>query len=152
MFGSLNIVSKIKKYRNRKKDNFGSPENKGGVYQRKKRKKVPAPPKKKRNKKSPYKTSAINYVLISSTKGKGNDVYDSLGDIMKGEKKEKKKVSIKERHPLYGEYNAIAKIEIDGSLLKEGETHTDALGKYVTDKIKTIPGVLGTKTLTGIPF
>ncbi|EQD36384.1 transcription regulator, partial [mine drainage metagenome] len=46
-----------------------------------------------------------------------------------------------EVHPLFGEYDLIVKI--DASDFSE-------LGKIVIEKIRTIEGVIDTKTLTGI--
>jgi DNA-binding Lrp family transcriptional regulator len=48
-----------------------------------------------------------------------------------------------ELHPLFGEYDLIAKLEAKNFNL---------LGQIVVDKIRTIPGVVDTKTLTGIKF
>ena len=43
-----------------------------------------------------------------------------------------------ELKPLYREYDMIAKVEID---------NTKKLGKFVTNKIKSLDGVIDTKTL-----
>ena len=48
---------------------------------------------------------------------------------------------IQEIHPLFGEYDLIAKIE--------AEDYED-IGEIVIQKIKTIDGITDTKTLTGI--
>ena len=48
-----------------------------------------------------------------------------------------------ELHPLFGEYDLIAKIEA-----KDYES----IGKIVIHKIRTIDGILYTSTLTGIKF
>src|SRR6266566_803164 len=50
---------------------------------------------------------------------------------------------IVELHPLFGEYDLIAKIEAEDF---------NVLGQVVVDKIRSIPGVIDTKTLTGIKF
>ena len=50
---------------------------------------------------------------------------------------------IVELHPLFGEYDLIAKIE--GS-------DFDTLGHIIVNKIRTIEGVMDTKTLTGTRF
>ena len=48
-----------------------------------------------------------------------------------------------ELHPLFGEYDLIAKIEA-----KDYEN----IGQIIIHKIKTIDGIMDTKTLTGIKF
>jgi len=48
---------------------------------------------------------------------------------------------IKELHPLFGEYDLIAKVEAK---------NYDALGVIIIEKIRSIPGVVDTKTLVGI--
>jgi DNA-binding Lrp family transcriptional regulator len=48
-----------------------------------------------------------------------------------------------ELHPLFGEYDLIAKIEVKDY---------DGIGEIVIHKIKTIDGITDTKTLTGIQF
>ncbi len=76
---------------------------------------------------------AIGFVLISTAPGKEHEVYDAL----------KKIKEIVELHPLFGEYDLIAKIEAKDF---------NELGKIVVDQIRNIPGVIDTKTLTGIKF
>lgn len=76
---------------------------------------------------------AIGFVLITAASGKGVLINDKLHKIPE----------IVEHHPLLGEYDFIAKIETDGF---------ENLGKIVMDKIRTIPGVMDTKTLMGIHF
>ncbi len=76
---------------------------------------------------------AIGFVLISTAPAKEHEVYNKL----------KKLKGIKELHPLFGEYDLIAKIECKSF---------DELGEIVVDGIRTIPGVIDTKTLTGIRF
>ena len=76
---------------------------------------------------------AIGFVLISTAPSKEHDVYNAL----------KKINSIVEVHPLFGEFDLIAKIEAEDF---------NKLGELVVDKIRTIPGVINTKTLTGIKF
>jgi DNA-binding Lrp family transcriptional regulator len=46
-----------------------------------------------------------------------------------------------ELHPLFGEYDLIAKIEAEDY---------ESIGEIVIHKIKTIDGIIDTKTLTGI--
>ena len=74
---------------------------------------------------------AIGFVLIRTAPGKERDVYERLMKIK----------SIVEMHPLFGEYDIIAKIS--------GEDFQQ-LGEIIVDTIRTIPGVLETKTLTGV--
>ena len=50
---------------------------------------------------------------------------------------------IVELHPLFGEYDLIAKVEAEDF---------NELGQIVVDRIRTIHGVIDTKTLTGIKF
>jgi DNA-binding Lrp family transcriptional regulator len=75
----------------------------------------------------------IGFVLISTIAGKEHDVYASLIDMKE----------IIELHPLFGEYDIIAKIETE---------NFDDLGKIVVENIRTINGVLNTKTLAGTKF
>jgi DNA-binding Lrp family transcriptional regulator len=74
---------------------------------------------------------AIGFVLISTAPSKEHDVFNAL----------KKIESIVEIHPLFGEYDLIAKIETEDF---------NKLGELVVDKIRTIPGVINTKTLAGV--
>lgn len=76
---------------------------------------------------------AIGFVLISTAPAKEHDVYNELLKIPE----------IVELHPLFGEYDLIAKVEAEDF---------NTLGEIVIDKIRTIPGVIDTKTLTGIKF
>ncbi|UCD93265.1 MAG: Lrp/AsnC ligand binding domain-containing protein [Methanobacteriota archaeon] len=76
---------------------------------------------------------AIGFVLISTAPAKEHDVYEKLRGVPE----------IVELHPLFGEYDLIAKIEADDF---------NVLGQIVVDKIRTIQGVIDTKTLTGIRF
>ena len=48
-----------------------------------------------------------------------------------------------ELHPLFGEYDLIAKVEAEDF---------NALGQLVVDRIRSVSGVIDTKTLTGIKF
>lgn len=75
----------------------------------------------------------IGFVLIKSALMHEHEVYNKL----LGTKE------ILEIHPLFGDYDLIAKIEA-----KEFED----LGKIVVDKIRSIGGVIDTKTLTGTKF
>jgi DNA-binding Lrp family transcriptional regulator len=76
---------------------------------------------------------AIGFVLISTAPAKEHDVYNELLKIPE----------IVELHPLFGEYDLIAKIEAEDF---------NKMGEIVVDQIRTIKGVIDTKTLTGIKF
>ena len=66
---------------------------------------------------------AIGFVLISAAPAREHDVYNKLSKVPE----------IIELHPLFGEYDLIAKIEF-------------------VNKIRSIDGVIDTKTLTGTKF
>ncbi len=76
---------------------------------------------------------AIGFVLISTAPGKEHEVYNEL----------KKIPEIIELHPLFGEFDLIAKLETKDF---------NELGTIVVEKIRMIDGVIDTKTLTGIKF
>jgi len=76
---------------------------------------------------------AIGFVLISTAPAKEHDVYNELLGVSQ----------IVELHPLFGEYDLIAKIEAEDF---------NKLGQIVVDNIRLINGVIDTKTLTGIKF
>ena len=76
---------------------------------------------------------AIGFVLVSTNTTKEHDVYRELSKIME----------VIELHPLFGDYDFIAKIETDDF---------NKLGAVVVEKIRTIDGVRDTKTLTGMRF
>ena len=76
---------------------------------------------------------AIGFVLVSTAPAKEHEVYNELMKVPE----------IVELHPLFGEYDLIAKIEADDF---------NRLGQIVVDRIRAIPGVMDTKTLTGIKF
>ncbi len=76
---------------------------------------------------------AVGFVLVSTAPAKEHEVYNELLKVKE----------IVELHPLFGEYDLIAKVEADDFNL---------LGQIVVDKIRTIHGVIDTKTLTGIKF
>jgi DNA-binding Lrp family transcriptional regulator len=72
---------------------------------------------------------AIGFVLITTTPGKESEVFSVL-----------KKVSeIKELYPVFGDYDIIVKVEAKDA---------DALGSVIINKIRSIPGISDTKTLT----
>jgi DNA-binding Lrp family transcriptional regulator len=76
---------------------------------------------------------AVGFVLINVAPAHEHDVYNKLSKIPQ----------IVEIHPLFGEYDLIAKI--DASDFEE-------LGTIIVNKIRSITGVLDTKTLTGLTF
>ncbi len=74
---------------------------------------------------------SVAFVLINVAPMHEHEVYNNL---LKTEK-------ILEVHPLFGEYDLIVKIEIN--------SFRDLAG-FVGDKLKSMRGVLDTKTLTGV--
>jgi DNA-binding Lrp family transcriptional regulator len=73
---------------------------------------------------------AIGFVLITIAPVRENYVYNELS----------KEPEIIELQPLLGKYDLIAKIETD---------YYEKLGSIIINKIRTIAGVVDTKTLTG---
>ena len=73
---------------------------------------------------------AIGYVLISAAPAHEHEVYTKLSKIPE----------IVELHPLFGEFDLIAKVEPEDF---------EKLGTLVVEKIRSIKGVIDTKTLTG---
>lgn len=76
---------------------------------------------------------AIGFILISTAPAKEHDVYNELMKVKE----------VVELHPLFGEYDLIAKIEANDF---------NSLGQIVVDRVRSIEGVIDTKTLTGIKF
>jgi DNA-binding Lrp family transcriptional regulator len=76
---------------------------------------------------------AIGFVLISTSPAQEHKVYNELLSVK----------NVVELHPLFGEYDLIAKVSAE-------DFH--AVGQVVVDDIRGIPGVVETKTLTGIKF
>ncbi|MGE4275343.1 MAG: Lrp/AsnC ligand binding domain-containing protein [Candidatus Methanomethylophilaceae archaeon] len=76
---------------------------------------------------------AVGYVLITAAPSREHEVYSALSKIDE----------VVELTPLFGEFDMIAKIEADD---------LNRLGVVVVDRIRSTPGVLDTKTLTGIKF
>ena len=76
---------------------------------------------------------AVGYVLISVAPAREHDVFTKLSKVPE----------IVELHPLFGEYDFIAKIEAE---------NFEKLGSIVVNKIRSIEGVVDTKTLTGTKF
>ena len=76
---------------------------------------------------------AVGFILRSTAAAKEHEVYNELLKVKE----------VVELHPLFGEYDLIAKIEAEDFNL---------LGQVVVDNDRWIPGVIDTKTLTGIKF
>ena len=73
---------------------------------------------------------AIGFVLITAAPAHEHEVYAKLSKVPE----------IVEIHSLFGEFDIIAKIEADDF---------ESLGNIVVNKIRTIEGIIDTKTLTG---
>ena len=76
---------------------------------------------------------ATGFVLIKAAPTHEHEVYNKLSKIKE----------IIELHPLFGEYDIIAKIEVEDF---------EKLGQIIISKIRSIDGVIDTKTLTGLKF
>ncbi len=74
---------------------------------------------------------AIGFVLIRTTPGKEREVYEKLLKVK----------AIVELHPLFGEYDLLAKVSAEDF---------QVLGEIIVDDIRTVPGILETKTFTGV--
>lgn len=71
----------------------------------------------------------ICFILINAVSEYEHEVYSRLLNTP----------GVTEVHPLVGEYDLIAKVEFQD---------VDELGEFILNKIKTMKGVLCTKTLT----
>jgi DNA-binding Lrp family transcriptional regulator len=76
---------------------------------------------------------AVGFVLIRAAPNYEREVYYKLCKI----------TGITELHPIFGEYDFITKIEVEDF---------DKLANIVVKKIRTIMGVVDTKTLTRTKF
>ena len=76
---------------------------------------------------------AIGFVLIKAAPAYEHEVYNQLLKIPE----------IIELHPLFEEFDLIAKIESE---------NFEKLGDIVINKIRSITGIIDTKTLTGTKF
>jgi DNA-binding Lrp family transcriptional regulator len=76
---------------------------------------------------------AIGFVLILVAPGSEKKVFDTM---IKWDE-------LQELHPLFGDYDLIAKIQA---------SDYEALSDIVVNKIRSIKGVTETKTLTGAKF
>ena len=73
---------------------------------------------------------AVGFVLVSVKPMEEHTTYNKLCAIEE----------VIEIHPLFGEYDLILKIKLESS---------KKLGELVVNKIRSVEGVLDTKTLTG---
>ena len=76
---------------------------------------------------------AIGFILISVAPACEHEVYTKLSKVPE----------IIELHALFGEYDFIAKIEAEDF---------EKLAEIVINKIRSIEGIIDTKTLTGAKF
>ena len=76
---------------------------------------------------------SIGFILIKASPSLEHEVYSKLSKVSQ----------IIELELLFGEYDLIAKIEAEDF---------EKLGKIVIDNIRSIKGVIDTKTLTGTRF
>ena len=76
---------------------------------------------------------SIGFVLINTAPAHEHEVYNKLCKAPK----------VVELHPLFGEYDLIAKIESD---------NFEGLGDIVLNTIRSVKAVIDTKTLTGTKF
>ena len=76
---------------------------------------------------------SIGLILIKAAPALEHEVYNKLLKVQQ----------IIELQPLFGEYDLIAKIEAE---------NFEKLGEIVIDKIRSVKGVIDTKTLTGARF
>ena len=74
---------------------------------------------------------AVGYILITTKPSQEMTVYNILKELPE----------VEEVHPLFGEYDIIAKLS--------GE-NADTIGQMVVEKIREIDGIIETKTLMGI--
>jgi len=74
---------------------------------------------------------ALGFVLISAAPAHEHEVYTKLSKVPE----------IIEVHPLFGEFDLIVEIEVEDF---------EKLGEIVVEKIRSIKGVMDTKTLTGV--
>lgn len=75
----------------------------------------------------------VGYVLIDTAPKKVREAFNELVSLPE----------ITELHPLFGEYDFIAKIDSDDP---------DKIGKIVTNRIRRVDGVIDTKTLMGTTY
>jgi DNA-binding Lrp family transcriptional regulator len=73
----------------------------------------------------------VGFVLIHVSPAHEYEVFNKLSKLPE----------VIDLHPLFGEYDLIAKIEAEDY---------ESIGEIIIQKIKTIDGITDTKTLTGI--
>ncbi len=73
----------------------------------------------------------LAFVLISTVPGKEEEVYNKISKLD----------YVAEIHPLFGEYDLIVKIDAKDY---------NEIGKIMIERVRTIEGVIDTKTLTVI--
>ena len=76
---------------------------------------------------------AVSFVLINAAPTHEHEIYQKLSKIP----------VIIELHPVFGEYDLIAKIEA---------ASFENIGDIVVNKIRAIEGIIDTKTLAGTKF
>ena len=76
---------------------------------------------------------AVGFILIKTEPSKEQQVYEALSEVD----------DIVELHPLFGEYDLIAKVET-------GDFYD--LGQVVVQKIRTVEGVIDIQTHPGSKF
>lgn len=81
----------------------------------------------------PQRETMIGYVLIRTAPGKEHEVFTQLERIP----------HVKEKYGLFGEYDVILKIEAEDA---------DEVTDIVVGKVRTISGVVDTKTFIGTSF
>jgi len=75
----------------------------------------------------------FGYILIKIAPSHEREINNKLSKI----------AEITELHTLFGEYDLIAKIEVEDF---------EKLSEIVINKIRPIEGIINTKTLTGVKF
>ncbi|MFP4558830.1 MAG: Lrp/AsnC family transcriptional regulator [Candidatus Hadarchaeota archaeon] len=76
---------------------------------------------------------ALGFVLIKVSPKREKEVYETLSSINE----------VEELYPLFGEYDLITKLVV---------SDFEQLSDVIVNKIRSIEGVLETKTLTGAKF
>ncbi len=76
---------------------------------------------------------ALGFVLIKVSPKREKEVYETLSSIDE----------VEELYPLFGEYDLITKLVV---------TDFEQLSDVIVNKIRSIQGVIETKTLTGAKF
>ncbi|MFO7968204.1 MAG: Lrp/AsnC ligand binding domain-containing protein [Archaeoglobaceae archaeon] len=76
---------------------------------------------------------ALGFVLIKVSPKREKEVYETLSSIPE----------VEELYPLFGEYDLITKLVV---------TDFEQLSDVIVSKVRSIEGVIETKTLTGAKF